>query len=263
MPHGVIYGLHDPETGELRYIGQTITSVPQRLAAHVAPSSLPRHSYLARWLLGLVKRGLSPTWTVRAEAGDQADLDRLEKEHITIARAEGARLVNLSDGGGGRAGYVTHEETRHKIAESQRGVPKPKHTEEWKQRMSRLKSGCCTNTPEHMARLAEMKRGIPRSEETKARISASRTGQPSHMSGKHHSEASKTKISESRRGKMVGAEHHQFRSDISTMAIVELVLSGRSKVDIAADLNVSPTFIHRRLNQARAAGIFVPRKRAG
>jgi hypothetical protein len=80
--HGVIYGLHDPDTGELRYIGQTIKRPCDRLACHVAPSQLKRHSYLARWLKGCVEHGLRPTISVIAEAKDQTELDRLEIELI-------------------------------------------------------------------------------------------------------------------------------------------------------------------------------------
>ncbi len=253
MKHGIIYGLHDPTTGELRYIGQTVNAVTQRLAVHLSPSSLRRHSYLARWLLGLVKRDLSPTWSVLAEAQDQAELDRLEVEHIAKARADGVRLVNLSDGGG-RAGYVTPQETRDKIAATQRGVPKPKHTEEWKARMSEVMSGRNTNTPEHLARLAEMKRGVPRSDETRARISESRKGQPSGMAGKHHTDEAKAKISEHRKGQTLGEEHHGYRHDIPTHEIVRLLGEGMTKVQVAAHFAVSPTFIHRRIAEARRHG---------
>jgi hypothetical protein len=261
MSHGVVYGLHDPITGELRYIGQTITTVQQRLSVHLSPNSLRRHSYLARWLLGLTKRGMSPTWSVRAEAQDQAELDRLEVEHIARARAEGARLVNISDGGGGRAGYVPSAEEREKIAAAQRGVPRPKHTEEWKARMSTLKAGVNTNTPEHMARLAEMKRGVPRSEETKVKISEAKKGQPSSFQGHEHTEEAKAKISAKRMGQLLKDAHFAYRHDIRTSEILRLLENGSSKVAIAKHFGVSPTFIHRRLDEARRDGVPVPYKK--
>lgn len=251
--HGCIYGLHDPESGELRYIGQTIKSIPNRLSAHLSPSSLRRHSYLYRWLGGLVERGLKPTWSQIDVAGDQADLDRLEIEHIAKARLDGVRLVNLSDGGGGRAGYVPSKEEREKIASKQRGVPRQPKTSEQKAHMSQVMKGRNTNTPEHIERLRQMKIGVPRSEETKARISEAKKGTPSHMKGKHHTEETKAKVSASRKGKLMGSTHHQYRHDISTDHILARLAEGATKAAVAEELGVSPTFVHRRLRQAREA----------
>lgn len=247
--HGVIYGLHDPETGELRYIGQTVATIVQRLRTHLTPSQLKRHSYLARWLLGLVKRGLSPTWSQLATARDQAELDRLEIDFIARARADGVRLVNLSEGGGGRFGYVPSAEEREKIRKSNLGKPHPKHTPEWREHMAQLMAGRRTNTPEHMAKLAEAKRGIPRTPEVKAKISEAKKGQPSPNKGIPMPEAVKAKVSAARKGKLKGSTHHQYRHDISTKDILHKLDDGQTKVEIAAALGVSPTFIHRRLNQ--------------
>lgn len=258
MSHGVIYGLHDPETGELRYIGQTTKAVVCRLSAHLAPSSLRRHSYLARWLLGLAKRGLSPTWSILVEAQDQAELDRLEVECIAQARSEGVRLVNLSDGGGGRAGYVPSAEEREKIRRSNLGKHSVPKTEAQKGHMSKLMAGRNTNTPEHMSKLAAMKRGVPRSEATKVRISEAKKGQPSAFKGSRHSPESKALISAHRIGKMLKHEHHAYRADISTAEILRRLTLGQTKVQIAGDLGVSPTFIHRRLAEARRDGLEVP-----
>jgi len=247
--HGVIYGLHDPETGELRYIGQTVTTVVQRLRTHITPSQLKKHTYLARWLLGLVKRGLSPTWSQIAIAQSQSELDRLEIEFIAEARAVGVRLVNLSAGGGGRFGYVPSAEEREKIRKGNLGKPHPKHTPEWREHMAQLMAGRCTNTPEHMAKLAESKRGVQRSQEVRDKISKAKRGCPSHNKGVPMSESVKAKVSAARKGKLKGSTHPQYRHDISTDDILQRLSNGQSKVEIAVALGVSPTFIHRRLNQ--------------
>jgi len=247
--HGVVYGLHDPETGELRYIGQTVTTVKARLAKHVTPSQLRKHSYVARWLLGLVKQGQEPTWSVLASAEDQEELDRLEVELIAQAREEGVRLVNLSEGGGGRAGWVTPPEVREKLRQSNLGKPHPKHTPEWKAQMSKTMKGRNTNTAEHIERLRQAKVGIPRSEEVKAKISEAKKGISSHMKGKQHTEATRAKISASREGKLTGATHHQYRHDIPTDFILARLAEGSTKVAIAKELGVSPTFVHRRIKQ--------------
>jgi hypothetical protein len=177
MPHGVIYGLHDPESNELRYIGQTIQPPKKRLGVHVSPWSLRRRSYLSNWIASVLKRGSRPTILVRGQAEDQAGLDALEVQHISEARASGVRLVNLSNGGGGRAGYVPTVEEREKQRLSNLGKPHPKHTDEWKTAMSKKMKGRNTNTPQHIARIAALKVGVPRSDETKAKISAAKMGQ--------------------------------------------------------------------------------------
>ncbi len=55
----VIYGLFD-DSGELRYIGQTIVRLEQRLSSHLKPSSLSRASYKSSWLKSLFDRGVRP-----------------------------------------------------------------------------------------------------------------------------------------------------------------------------------------------------------
>lgn len=172
----------------------------------------------------------------------------MEIEFIARARAEGVRLVNMSEGGGGRAGCVVSEETRIKLSLIRKGTH---HTPEHKAHMAQVMAGRQTNTPEHIARLAEAKRGKPRSEETKARISAAKMGTPSPKKGIPMAEEQKAKISASRRGKMTEAAHHKYREDISTEAILKRLAEGATKVEIAQELGVSSTFVHRRVGQAR------------
>jgi NUMOD3 motif len=103
----------------------------------------------------------------------------------------------------------------------------------------------------HREKLREMKIGVPRSEETKAKISEAKKGTPSHMKGKHHTEETKAQISASRKGKLLGDTHHQYRQDISTEWILAKLDEGWTKVAIAKELGKSSTFVHRRVAQAR------------
>ncbi len=244
--HGIIYSLHDPMTHELRYIGQTIKTPQARLAVHLSPSSLKRHSYLARWLKSLVWRGHRPSIVVLATAETQAELDALEVQHIAAERAKGTRLVNLSDGGGGRAGYVPTAAEREKISAAQVGVPRAKWTEERKQAMSALFTGRPSpNTEEHHRRLAEAKRGVPRSAEERAKMSAA-------MKGRKASAETRAKMSAARIGKthagLPGEAHPMFRHDISTADLVaRLSAPGMTVAQLARDMGLSRTFIHRRL----------------
>ena len=251
MLHGVIYGLHDPHTGLIRYIGQTTTTVEQRLRSHLAPSSLNRHSYVYRWLRGLVGRGLRPTTSIIAEAQDQPELDRLEIEHIAAARDRGECLTNLSDGGGGPFGRIVSPETREKIAAKQRGVPRAKHTDEWRKLMSAKMKGRRTNTAEHMERLWGLRVGKRHTEEAKERIAVAKMGRPSVRLGAKHTDEARARMSASQKGLQAGEQHHSFRHDISTDDIFARLALGKTKVQVAAELGVSPTFVHRRIAQAR------------
>lgn len=75
------------------------------------------------------------------------------------------------------------------------------------------------------------------------------------------SEAQKALVSASRKGKLLGADHHQFRQDISTDVILQRLGEGLTKVDVAKELGVSSTFIHRRLNQAKLVGDLRPKSK--
>lgn len=214
--YGRIYGLHDPATGELRYIGQTITSLSRRLTFHIAPSILKSsRCHRANWILTLVNVGLRPVIKEIATASSREELDRLEVEHISLARLGQVRLVNTDPGGN-------------------------------------------SQSPEHYRRLGESKRGIPRTPEVRAKISAAKKGKPSSKRGPM-SEEQKVKVSASRKGKLLGATHHQYRGDISTDFILQRIAEGWTKVQVAEELGVSSTFIHRRLNQAGLTGEIRPK----
>jgi hypothetical protein len=239
MAYGWIYALYDPRNGELRYIGQTTLGLKERLWTHLTPKNLAtftRHS--VRWLAQLRRLGLKPRIEQVAEAISREELDAFEVRFIAEARARGDRLTNHTEGGRGQKGR--------------------RHSEAYKLYMSTLMAGRNTNTPEHMAKLAEMKRGVPRSEETKASISKTKRGQPSTFKGHQHTPEAKAKISESRTGQLLKDKHFAYRHDISTAEILRLLENGLTKVQVAAHFETSTTFIHRRLREARRDGLAVP-----
>lgn len=226
--YGRVYGLYDPRTDELRYVGQTTVSLERRLSGHIGSQNLALSRHSSRWIKGLQKLGLRPVIRELAVAFTSEELGRLEQEHIRRARECGSKLTNHTDGGTGPKGW--------------------KHTKAWKRYMSDKMKGRCTNTDEHMSRLAEQKRGIPRSSEVKKKISDARRGQPSPNRGLRMSEAQKKKISESRKGKLVGPAHHRYRSDPPASLVLE-VLSDHTVTETSRLLGVSTTFIYRLLKQ--------------
>ena len=100
-----IYGLTEPKTGEIRYIGKTIQSPEKRYAAHLTPSSLKKTDHRACWLKGLLSQGQKPGLVVlRADIQVEEQLDQEEIELIAFCRDIGFRLVNLNAGGEGQRG---------------------------------------------------------------------------------------------------------------------------------------------------------------
>jgi hypothetical protein len=102
-PHGYIYGLVDPRTGRLRYVGQTTRSLDRRLSEHVADRNLKSKTRKNSWIKALKHLGLIPN-IVAMEYVPVHELDQAERVHISYYRdLIGSRLTNDTDGGTGGA----------------------------------------------------------------------------------------------------------------------------------------------------------------
>lgn len=152
-----VYGLIDPRTDSLRYVGQAV-DVHRRLKHHWKPSQLARGTHVARWLAALRRQGHRPQLVVIEEV-DAGQLYERECFWIDYFRTAGCDLTNLQDRGpGGRPrGWHHTEATKEKIRAARAMQPNPrlgtKHsdatrrlfsqqrkgrrlTEEWKQAIS-------------------------------------------------------------------------------------------------------------------------------
>lgn len=110
MTYKTTYCLRHPKSGAIRYVGAT-TDLIRRLANHVAQSSYQTHP-CAVWVRSLVAQGLRPT--IHLLVGPSLDWARYEREYIKLFRAEGKRLLNMTDGGLGMAGCKPGAMTRAK-----------------------------------------------------------------------------------------------------------------------------------------------------
>lgn len=90
-----IYGLYDPRTGALRYIGKA-KDPEKRLSSHLRPSSLGRPFPVAAWCRELLAVGLRPRLEVLTWA---RDWHIAERRLIAAHRAAGIDLLNVADGG--------------------------------------------------------------------------------------------------------------------------------------------------------------------
>jgi hypothetical protein len=85
-----IYGLFDPETGALRYIGKANNSA-KRLKQHLREYRRSKTPVYA-WIGKLVRKGLSPEMRVLETADDWREAER---RLIADARARGVRILNV------------------------------------------------------------------------------------------------------------------------------------------------------------------------
>lgn len=94
----MIYGLAEPATGEIRYVGKTERDIRERFSEHTRPSSVRRTQPVYEWLRAL---GAKPQLVVLET--DPGDIDEAERAWIATLAARGERLLNKAPGGyGGR-----------------------------------------------------------------------------------------------------------------------------------------------------------------
>jgi hypothetical protein len=121
-----IYGLVDPRTNFIRYIGKA-KDTKRRYAGHLIPSQLETHSHhRANWLKELLRFGLKPIMEI-LETVPTAQWEEAEREWIAMFRNLPGYpdLTNATDGGEGVDGFTPSKEVRRKIAESHRGIRMP------------------------------------------------------------------------------------------------------------------------------------------
>jgi hypothetical protein len=116
-----IYGLADPRTGAIRYVGKSVQPFA-RLDYHLAPRSRRVDNVKNRWLNELLAAGLKPTLIILQWVTDANWAER-ERAWICQGRMIGWDLVNTSDGGEGV--LPNTPESRERAAERRREL-KPK-----------------------------------------------------------------------------------------------------------------------------------------
>ena len=89
-----IYGLFDPDTDELRYVGKA-NSAARRFKTHIAERVLSRP--VNRWIAALIKEGKTPVMRVLETVPD-GQWEEAEKRLIALHRKT-CKLLNLADGG--------------------------------------------------------------------------------------------------------------------------------------------------------------------
>jgi len=104
-----IYGLCDPDTGDIRYVGQTQKPLNERLQAHRLPSDVHPQSTREKWLYELAcakKRPtiglLEVTTLVHAAEREQYHIDSLRDQGCILTNSEARRPYSRRVGQGPR-----------------------------------------------------------------------------------------------------------------------------------------------------------------
>lgn len=164
-----IYGLVDPRTQELRYVGKT-NNIKQRYSFHLTSR---KRTHVSNWIKNLKTSGIKPEIFV-IEESDKDNWREAEKFHINYFRYIGANLVNLADGGGGISGYNHSQQARQRMSDSWKARPR---AQEQLRQIQELRTGI-KFTEEHRKKLAEAKLGRKWSEASRIKVSKTRRGKP-------------------------------------------------------------------------------------
>lgn len=127
--YAIVYGLVDPYTHDIRYVGKSVGGI-ERAHQHWAPSSVKEGATPKnRWINKLRKFGKKYKVVVlfaikQNTFSNKEDLNTFiyNKEQEFIKMFD--KLLNLTDGGKGATGRVTSEQTKHKMSQSakRRGI---------------------------------------------------------------------------------------------------------------------------------------------
>lgn len=120
----LVYGLVDPRTEKVRYIGKSARG-DERIKCHGRQSYLNDNTNRAKWILGLKRKGLTFQIKILEECQSEAEALEKERQWISEARAMGWKLTNHTSGGE----TVTFDEiTLRKMSKAGKGKPKsPAH----------------------------------------------------------------------------------------------------------------------------------------
>jgi hypothetical protein len=141
-----IYGLLDPDTLELRYIGKT-KQPEKRMKQHLYPNQLKTKTHRNDWIKSLLQEGKKPGFIILER--NVVNSDEAEIRWIAEMRTMGARLVNGTNGGDGhKGGAALSEETKKRIGDAHKGQKrspeavanmKASQTYEWAQKRRETK----------------------------------------------------------------------------------------------------------------------------
>lgn len=156
----IIYGLVDPITNEMGYVGQTTRTLGDRLRSHIHRALVERPSLrVSQWIAKIVAAGVRPEIVALEVVPVGHDWREPERFWIASMTAMGCRLSNMTDGGD--IGSLMSADSRERLSRSMTGKPV---TAEARAKISAANKGRKL-TPEQIERRAAAQRGAKRSAE--------------------------------------------------------------------------------------------------
>ena len=136
----IIYGLIDPCTQQIRYVGKTVNP-KNRLKSHISAAKSKRGSHLPvnRWMRKLLEQGMKPQMVI-LDSCSLWSWQEAEKWWIMFCRLNNIPILNITNGGeSGFLGGTLSEEVRQKMSADRKGRKKPdsfpmKMSKSWKER---------------------------------------------------------------------------------------------------------------------------------
>jgi len=161
----IVYGLTDPRTNELRYVGKTDKGLEVRLQQHLQPAYLRPNTHKNAWIKLLKREALRPDIFVIEETQDP----EAEQFWISYYKSIGCDLTNGTVGGEGwKVGTKHSEAAKKKISEAHMG--RKKEYETW----NKGKTGIYSE--ETLKKMSESKLHRSFSAETREKISKAHGG---------------------------------------------------------------------------------------
>lgn len=120
-----IYALIDPETQQCRYIGKTVNPKNRRRRHFYDRDD----SHKAHWITQLSLKGLKPLFQILEVVPPDEDWKEYECNWIAYGYQQGWPLTNISSGGDSGSGYIRTPETRAKLSNALKNIPR---TAEWR-----------------------------------------------------------------------------------------------------------------------------------
>lgn len=201
----VIYTLVCPRTDAIRYVGMTSKSLAGRLASYLGEARRGLSGHRVAWIRSLLRAGLKPIIRHDLDVSAGADWREVERSRIAHYRAMGCALTNATDGGEGLQNPST--EVRQRMSNSARYR---KYSEDGLARsiasakeIGRANAGR-RKSEEERARMSATRTGRSHTEETRAKM---RIAQSARAVRPAHTPEARAKMSASRKGKTLSAEH--------------------------------------------------------
>lgn len=174
--NNIVYALICPDTGMVRYVGQTsrgVTRIRQH-AKGMRCSDASREK--KRWVQGLLDAGKIFHVRILSQHEGSRELDASEVEWISRFRDLGHPLTNLTTGGCGARGFKQTDLQKQRASEAHKGKPL---TPEHRAKLSAAHRGKRLST-EHKRALsrANSKPRGPRTEQTRIKLSVAGGGRP-------------------------------------------------------------------------------------